>query len=181
MKHLVLIIFGLLMSATAPAQTLYDFTMKGIDGADVPLSDYSGKVVLIVNVATFCGYTPQYEPLEKLYQQFKGRGLVVLGFPANDFGAQEPGTDEEIQDFCSSTYQVTFPMCSKITVKGDDKHALFAWLTSGAGNDALAGEIRWNFEKFLIDATGNLVQRFGTRTEPDATEVVDAISAELAR
>ena len=167
------------MSTTAPAQTLHDFTMKDIDGTDVKLSDYKGKVVMVVNVASFCGYTRQYEPLEKVYEQYKDKGFVILGFPANDFGAQEPGTDAEIKEFCTSKYNVTFPMFSKITVKGSDKHELYAWLTSGAGDDAKAGEVGWNFEKFLIDKNGNLIKRYSTRVEPDDEAVVADITAAL--
>jgi len=174
-------IIGLLfaMSTTASAQTLHDFTMKDIDGNDVNLSDYSGQVVMIVNVASFCGYTRQYEPLEKIYEQYKDRGFVILGFPANDYGAQEPGTEEEIKEFCSNTYHVTFPMFSKVTVKGDEKHELFGWLTGGAGNAELSGEIAWNFEKFLINKQGALVKRYGTRVEPDDAAVTTEIEALL--
>jgi len=167
------------MSTTASAQTLHDFTMKDIDGKDVSLADYKGKVVMIVNVASFCGYTRQYEPLEKIYEQYKDQGFVILGFPANDFGAQEPGTDEEIKEFCSTKYSVTFPMFSKITVKGDDKHELYRWLTSGSGEAAPAGEVGWNFEKFLIDKNGNLIKRYSTRVEPDAATVTSDIEAAL--
>ena len=167
------------MSTTASAQTLHDFTMKDIDGKDVSLSDYKGNVVMIVNVASFCGYTRQYEPLEKVYEQYKDKGFVILGFPANDFGAQEPGTNEEIKEFCSTKYSVTFPMFSKITVKGEDKHELYQWLTAGAGDDAPAGEVGWNFEKFLIDKNGNIIKRYSTRVEPDAEAVTADIEAAL--
>lgn len=162
------------------AQTsLYDFTMKDIDGNNVKLSDYKGKTVLIVNVASFCGYTKQYTPLEQLYTQYKDKGLVILGFPANDFGAQEPGTDTEIKEFCSTKYNVTFPMFSKVTVKGADKHPLFAWLTSGGGDSALAGEIGWNFEKFLVGPDGRLIARYETRTEPMSETIMSDIERSL--
>jgi glutathione peroxidase len=159
--------------------SLYDFSMKDIDGNNVKLSDYKGKTVLIVNVASFCGYTKQYAPLEQLYTQYKDKGLVILGFPANDFGAQEPGTDTEIKEFCSTKYNVTFPMFSKVTVKGADKHPLFVWLTSGGGDAALAGEIGWNFEKFLVGPDGRLVARYETRTEPMSETVKSDIERSL--
>lgn len=159
--------------------SLYDFTMKDIDGNNVKLSDYKGKTVLIVNVASFCGYTKQYAPLEQLYTQYKDKGLVILGFPANDFGAQEPGTDTEIKEFCSTKYNVTFPMFSKVTVKGVDKHPLFAWLTSGGGDAAMAGEIDWNFEKFLVGPDGRLVARYETRTEPMSETITSDIKRSL--
>jgi glutathione peroxidase len=155
--------------------------MKTIDGADQPLSAYAGKVVLIVNVASFCGYTKQYAPLEKLYRTYKDRGLVILGFPANDFGAQEPGTEEEIKEFCSTKFDVTFPMFAKITVKGPDKHPLYAWLTSGGGNASLAGEVAWNFEKFLIGKDGAIVGRFTSKVDPMSAELVSAVEAALAK
>jgi len=152
--------------------SLFDFSMKSIDGKDVRLSDYRGKTVLVVNVASFCGYTRQYTPLEELYERYKDKGLVIIGFPANDFGAQEPGTDEEIAEFCSTKYNVTFPMFSKITVKGADKHPLYAWLTSGGGNQKLAGEVQWNFEKFLIGPDGTLRSRYNSKVEPLSDEMI---------
>lgn len=168
------------MSTTASAQTLSDFTMQDIDGKDVSLSAYKGKVVMVVNVASFCGYTRQYEPLEQLYERYKDKGFVVLGFPANDFGAQEPGSNAEIKEFCSSKYMVTFPLFSKITVKGEEKHPLYQWLTAGAEPNVPAGEVAWNFEKFLIDADGNLVKRYGTRTEPNDPAVIAEVERLLA-
>ena len=180
MKTLIAILTALLaMSTTIDAQTLYDFYMNSIDGEQTSLSQYEGKVVLAVNVASFCGYTRQYKPLEELYEKYKDKGLVILGFPANDFGAQEPGTDEEIKEFCTTKFNVTFPMFSKITVKGDSKHDLYKWLTSGAGNDDLAGEVKWNFEKFLIGKDGNLVDRFRSGDEPMGDEMIAAIEAAL--
>jgi glutathione peroxidase len=175
MRSTLLFFCFIFLHAFMTAQTLHDFTMTSIDGESVPLSTYKGKVVLIVNVASFCGYTYQYEGMEQLYQRYRDRGLVVLAFPANDYGAQEPGTDEEIKTFCSENYSVSFPVFSKITVKGSDKHALFAWLTSGGGEPSRAGEIGWNFEKFLVDPQGHLVTRFGTKTEPLSDDVTSAI------
>jgi glutathione peroxidase len=146
--------------------TLFDLTMKTIDGDEQSLSEYKGNVVVIVNVASYCGFTYQYEMLEELYHKYKDRGLVILAFPSNDFGAQEPGTDAEIKEFCKNNYNITFPIFSKITVKGDAKHPLYEWLTSGGGNSALAGEIKWNFEKFLIDKNGKVISRYRRDVEP---------------
>jgi glutathione peroxidase len=135
------------------------------------MSTYQGKVCLIVNVASKCGYTSQYANLEKVYQEYKNKGFMVLGFPANNFGGQEPGTDQEIKTFCSSTYNVTFNMYGKISVKGNDKHPLFTFLTSGAANSNLAGEIGWNFEKFLIDKNGKLLKRYKSNIDPMSAEM----------
>ena len=176
----ITLLFALLFSSTMiSAQTLHDYTLTDIDGNDVSFSQYDGKVVLAVNVASFCGYTRQYEPLQELYEKYKDQGLVVIGFPANDFGAQEPGTNSEIKEFCTTKFQVTFPMMSKVTVKGAGKHELFAWLTSGAGNEEMSGEIRWNFEKFLIDKNGQLIKRYATGVEPESEEVAADIEAAL--
>jgi glutathione peroxidase len=158
----------------------HDFKVQDIQGNTKQLADYKGKVVLIVNVASFCGYTRQYEPLEKLYRTYKDKGLVVLGFPSNDFGAQEPGTNAEIQNFCKASYDVTFDMFGKVTVKGAGKVPLFEWLTSGGGNAALAGEIGWNFEKFLIGKDGKLIKRYATKEEPMSASMTADIEAALA-
>ena len=152
-------------------------TMKTIDGADKPLADYKGKVLVIVNVASKCGFTPQYEGLQKLYEEKKDKGLVILGFPANNFGNQEPGSDAEISKFCSSKYNVTFPMFSKISVKGADMHPLYQHLTSLP--KPMGGEVRWNFEKFVVDRSGEVVGRFGSRTAPDDKELNDLIDKSL--
>src|SRR5215208_8406995 len=132
-----------------------DFKVKTIDGKEQKLSEYKGKVVLFVNVASKCGLTPQYKGLEALYEKYKDQGFVILGFPANNFGSQEPGTNEEIKQFCTSKYDVTFPMMSKISVKGDDKHELYKFLTEGAAGKDFAGDVEWNFAKFLVDRNGN--------------------------
>jgi glutathione peroxidase len=153
-------------------------TMKTIDGKDVDLGTYQGKVVLIVNVASRCGATPQYAGLQDLYEKYKDKGFVVLGFPANDFGAQEPGSDEQIKEFCSTKYAVTFPMFSKITVKGPEKAALYKVLTETADP---SGEVGWNFEKFLIGKDGKIAGRFKTRVSPDDPDLVSAIEAALAK
>ena len=157
-----------------------DFTVKTIDGQDKKLSDYQGKVVLLVNVASKCGLTPQYKALEAVHQKYKDQGLVVIGFPANNFNGQEPGTNEEIKQFCTTKYNVTFPMMSKISVKGDDKHPLYKFLTEGKAGEDFAGDIEWNFAKFLVDRNGNVMARFGSRTTPDSPQVNEAIEKALA-
>ncbi len=164
--------------STVPGRVnIHDIVVKDIDGNDVKLSDYSGKVLLIVNVASKCGLTPQYEKLEKIYKEYKDQGLVILGFPCNDFAGQEPGTNEEIKNFCSMEYGVTFPMFDKIKVLGEQKAPLYARLLSNP--DTGSQDIKWNFEKFLISKTGDVVGRFGSRVQPDAEEVVKAIQNEI--
>jgi len=160
------------------AAGIYGFTLNSIDGKPAPLGDYKGKVVLLVNVASQCGYTPQYSALESIYEKYKDQGFVILGFPANNFGAQEPGTNEEIKTFCTRKYNVTFPMYSKISVKGTDQAPLYAYLTKQTGN-GISGEIKWNFTKFLVDRNGNVVQRFEPAVTPDSKEVVEAIEKQL--
>jgi glutathione peroxidase len=169
----------LLLSASLfAASSIYDFTLPSIDGKPAPLADYKGKVILVVNVASRCGFTPQYTALEARYEKYKDQGFVILGFPANNFGAQEPGTNAEIKTFCSSKYSVTFPLYSKVSVKGDDQTPLYHYLTTDA-NPSLAGEIKWNFTKFLVDRNGNVVQRFEPATKPDSPEVIAAIEKAL--
>lgn len=158
--------------------TIYDFTMKDIRGKDQPLKAYKGKVLLVVNVASKCGQTPQYKGLEELYLARKKDGLVVLGFPANEFGAQEPGTNAEILQFCTTQYSVSFPMFSKIVVKGEGIHPLYRWLVASADRHE---EIEWNFAKFLISRDGEVVARFAPRTKPDDPALVKAIEAELKK
>lgn len=158
---------------------IYTFALKSIDGKEVNLSQYHGKTLLLVNVASQCGYTPQYEGLQKIYSKYRDRGLVVLGFPANNFGAQEPGTDQEIKTFCSTRYNVTFPMFSKISVKGPDQHPLYQYLTNPATNPMFSGEIKWNFNKFLIDRQGNIAARFDSKDAPESETVVGAIEKAL--
>jgi len=159
---------------------LYDFTPKGIDGSDHPLSTFDGKVCLVVNVASQCGLTPQYKGLQALYEEYADRGFAVLGFPCNQFAGQEPGTEATIQQFCESTYGVRFPLFAKVEVNGDGRDPLFAWLTGQAVDPEGAGDIRWNFGKFLIDRQGELAARFGPRTEPSDPELVGAIERALA-
>ena len=163
---------------TSRADSPLSGTMKTIDGKDVDLGTYQGKVVLIVNVASRCGATPQYSGLQALYEKYKDKGFVVLGFPANDFGAQEPGSDEQIKEFCSTKYAVSFPMFSKISVKGPEKATLYKVLTETADP---SGEVGWNFEKFLIGKDGKIAGRFKTRVSPDDAELVSAIEAALAK
>jgi glutathione peroxidase len=164
----------------AAMTNVYAFTMRDIDGKDVSLSSYRGKVLLIVNVASKCGFTGQYEGLEKLYKTYKDRGLVILGFPANDFLGQEPGTEGEIKSFCTLTYGVTFPMFAKIAVKGAQIHPLYAFLTSKETNPGFGGAITWNFNKFLVGRDGTVVGRFGSRTRPDDKDLVAAVERALA-
>ena len=166
------------LAASARADLPLSGTMKSIDGTDVDLGSYQGKVVLVVNVASRCGATPQYEGLQALYEKYKDKGFVVLGFPANDFGAQEPGSDDQITEFCTSKYDVSFPMFSKLTVKGADKPKLYQVLTETADP---AGDIGWNFEKFLIGKDGKVAGRFKTRVSPDDAALVGAIEAALAK
>ena len=151
------------------------FSVKDIDGKDQNLADYKGKVVLIVNVASKCGNTPQYAGLEKMYEQYKDKGFVIVGFPANDFGAQEPGTNAQIKEFCSATYDVKFPMMGKITVKGKDIAPLYKFLTEKETAGDFAGPIEWNFDKFLVDRNGNVIARFGNQTKPQEAKVTAAV------
>ena len=158
---------------------MLDFTMKRLDGSQESLTDYRGKVLMLVNVASRCGYTPQYSGLESLYQRFQGKGLEILGFPANNFGAQEPGTDTQIAEFCSTNYGVTFPMFSKISVKGGDIHPLYKEITSQPA--PIGGEVGWNFQKYLVDRSGNVVEKFTSDVEPDDPRLVSRIEQLLTQ
>lgn len=171
-------VVGLAAFGQAHAASPLTGEMPGLDGKPIDLASYQGKVVLVVNVASRCGATPQYAGLQKLYDTYKDRGLVVIGFPANDFGAQEPGSDAQIAEFCSSKYGVTFPMFSKITVKGPAAPALYKTLTTSADPP---GDIAWNFEKFLIGRDGAVLGRFKTRVSPDDPALIAAIEAALAK
>ncbi len=153
-----------------------DIAVKTINGTEQPLSDYAGKVLLIVNVASYCGYTPQYKGLEALYQKYRDQGLEVLAFPCNDYGAQEPGSNAEIQQFCETRFGVTFPLFDKVHAKGADQHPLYARLTQSPP----AGDVSWNFEKFLINKQGEVVGRYKSAVSPDSPELVAAIERELA-
>ena len=178
---LILIVTLACASLSAQSKSIYDFTMKSIDGQQTSLGAYSGKVVLLVNVASKCGFTPQYTGLEALYERYKDRGLVIVGIPANNFMAQEPGTNEEIKKFCSNKYNVTFPMMSKISVKGEDQAPLYGYLTDKSANPRFGGDIKWNFTKFLFDRKGNPVARFEPATKPDDPEVTAAIESALGK
>jgi glutathione peroxidase len=160
------------------ASSIHDTAVKDIDGKSVTLEQYRGKVLLIVNVASHCGFTPQYKELEAVYEKYKSKGFVILGFPCNQFGGQEPGTNEEIKQFCSSKYNVTFPLFDKIEVNGPNRHPLYVSL---AGKDSpYPGDIKWNFSKFLISRDGKILKRFDSRVVPDSPEVTQAIEAALA-
>jgi glutathione peroxidase-family protein len=188
----ILMVTGLLISSLSIAAgagekqktedkmaSVYDFTLNDIDGKPVKLEQFRGKVLLMVNVASKCGFTKQYAGLEKLYETYKDSGLVVLGFPANNFLRQEPGTNEEIKEFCTLTYGVSFPMFAKISVKGGDQHPLYRYLTAKETNPEFAGAISWNFSKFLIGRDGSIIARFGSRTAPDDEELIEAIRKAL--
>ena len=167
--------------ALAAPKSIYDFTLKSIDGQPTPLSEYHGKVVLLVNVASRCGFTPQYTALESLYEKYKGKGLVIVGVPANNFMSQEPGTNEEIKKFCSNKYNVTFPMMAKVSVKGEGQDPLYTFLTDKSSDPQFGGDIKWNFTKFLFDRSGKPVARFEPATTPDSPEVTAAVEAALAK
>ncbi|MBN8420840.1 MAG: glutathione peroxidase [Verrucomicrobia bacterium] len=173
MKTLLLSLLMTSMAFAADTQ-VQDIAVKDIDGKETTLKSYAGKVLLIVNVASECGYTPQYEGLEALYEKMKDQGLVVMGFPCNDFGGQEPGSEAEIKNFCSTRYKVTFPMFAKVTIKGEGKSPLYAALQKAVG-----GEVGWNFEKFLVSKDGKVLQRFASDVEPDSPELKAAIEAAL--
>ncbi len=193
MKKYMIVMFGLVFFNTVVANavpsknnqkgakmnSIYDFTVKDIDGKNVKLEQFKGKVMLVVNVASKCGFTPQYKGLQEIYSQYKDEGFVILGFPANNFLHQEPGTNEEIKQFCSLNYNVTFPMFSKISVKGKNIAPLYKFLTEKESNPEFSGGISWNFNKFLISRDGKIVARFGTRTKPESEEVIQAITKAL--
>ena len=163
-------------SLTYPGGTFYDFKLNSLEGKPMPLRQYKGKVLLVVNVASYCGNTPQYKGLEGLYEKYKAKGFVVLGFPANEFGAQEPGTSKEIREFCEKTYHVKFPMFEKIVVKGEGIHPLYKWLVD---NGPRHDDIEWNFAKFLIGRDGKILERFSPRTKPESAELVKSIEKAL--
>lgn len=175
MKKLILILSLVVASATmamGQSKTLHDFTVTTLEGETFPLSQLKGKKVMVVNTASKCGLTPQYETLEKLYKQYGGEKFVIIGFPANNFMKQEPGTNSEIREFCTANYGVTFPMMEKISVKGDDIHPLYKWLTTKSENGVVDAEISWNFQKFLIDEEGNVVDYLKPREKPDSEKVL---------
>jgi glutathione peroxidase len=169
----------LMSSAAFAASSVHEFTMDALNGTPTPLAGFKGKVLLVVNVASQCGYTYQYEGLQALYVKYKDQGLVVAGFPANNFGAQEPGSNAEIGAFCKSKFGVTFPMFSKISVKGSDKAPLYQFLTDKNANPKTGGEIPWNFTKYLVDRDGKVLARFDAPVKPESKELTSAIEAAL--
>jgi glutathione peroxidase len=175
--------FGFIGDSSSPEMTkvksVLDFTVKNIDGKDVKLKTYKGDVLLIVNTASKCGYTPQYEGLQAIYDEYKAQGFTVLGFPANNFGGQEPGKESEIKEFCESKYKVKFPMFAKISVKGGDQDELYKFLTSKETNPKFAGDISWNFNKFLVNRKGEIVARFSSKDTPQSEAVKQAIEKEM--
>jgi glutathione peroxidase len=182
MRFIGLLVGGLVamcLVGMAAAPSLYDIPIKDIDGKSTSLKAYKGRVLLVVNVASKCGYTPQYKGLEALYKKYHSKGLEILGFPCNDFGAQEPGTEQEIKEFCSTNYDVTFPLFSKVHVKGDGQAPVYEFLTSVDAPPKGAGEVVWNFEKFLVDKKGSVVARFIPPTVPLDAEVTAAIDKAL--
>ena len=171
-----------LMSALAfAASSVHEFTLDSLKNEPTPLAGFKGKVMLIVNVASQCGFTPQYEGLQALFMKYKDQGLVIAGFPANNFGGQEPGSNEEIGAFCKSKYGVTFPMFSKISVKGGDIAPLYKFLTDKTANPKTGGDIQWNFTKFLVDRNGKVIQRFEPAVTPQSPEMDSAIAAALKK
>ncbi len=172
-------ILGLFRKDGSNDPNIYEITVKDINHKDVKLSDYKGKVLLIVNVASKCGFTKQYKGLEKIYEKYKDKGFVILGFPCNDFGGQEPGTNEEIKEFCSLNFNVTFPMFDKVKVLGKDKAPLFEILTNNTKTGK--SDIKWNFEKFIIDKNGNVVDRFRSVTTPESDKITSLIEKELKK
>jgi glutathione peroxidase len=177
------VMFCVLLCASAlmgGEKSIFDFTLNTIDGQPAPLSGYKGKLVMLVNVASRCGYTPQYTALESVYEKYRDRGFVIIGIPANNFGSQEPGTNQEIKTFCQSKYSVTFPMMSKVSVKGDDKTPLYQFLTDKSANPKTGGDIQWNFTKFLVGPDGKVITRFEPAVTPDSPEVTAAIEKALS-
>ncbi|MBL8952275.1 MAG: glutathione peroxidase [Myxococcaceae bacterium] len=168
----------LLAVLLAGAPMVYDFNVKSIDGKDVPLSSYKGKALLIVNTASECGYTPQYEGLQKLYDAYKAKGFEVLACPSNDFGGQEPGSNADVKKFCTLKYKTTFPLFSKVAVKGDAAEPLYKFLQGAPKN---GGPVKWNFHKFLVDAKGDLVGSYPSNVEPESAELKKAVEAALAK
>ena len=169
----ILLLTFTLQAGDTMKKHFYDFTATSITGKNIAMSEYKGKVILVVNVASKCGFTPQYEGLEKLYKTYHAKGFEILGFPSNQFGEQEPGTEKEIQNFCKLNFGVTFPLFKKIDVNGDNTHPLYAFLKSEATGFLGSESIKWNFTKFLIDKKGNVVDRYGSTTKPEkiATDI----------
>lgn len=186
MKSIILSIFVLAIAGCTTANkeinvnSIYEIEAKTISGESVKLEAYKGKTLLIVNTASKCGFTGQYEGLQKLYDKYSEQDFVILGFPSNDFLKQEPGSDEEIASFCKLNYGVTFPMFGKVSVKGSDQHPLYTYLTSKETNPGFGGKISWNFNKFLISKDGEIVARFGSRTKPQDEKLIAAVEKEIS-
>ncbi|MDR2064218.1 MAG: glutathione peroxidase [Prevotellaceae bacterium] len=173
MKKIFLLSLAILsLSANAQNKNFYGFSVKTIDGNELPMSEFRGKKIMVVNVASKCGLTPQYKQLQELYEKYANSNFIIIAFPANNFGAQEPGTNQEIKEFCTANYGVTFPMMEKISVKGNDIAPIYKWLTQKTGNGKDDAEVTWNFQKFLIDENGNWVKTFSPRTSPDDEEII---------
>jgi glutathione peroxidase len=170
MKYLSVLLALGLMAFAAPPASIHSFKVESIDGGTIDFSKFKGKKILVVNTASKCGYTPQYEGLEKLYEQYKDK-LVIVGFPANNFGGQEPGSNADIKQFCTSNFNVQFPMAAKVSVKGSDAAPIFKWLTQKSENGVLDANISWNFNKFLLDENGQLIQHFSSKVEPDSEAI----------
>lgn len=181
MRTILFLIMTMLFQLSAIGQTasFYDFTVKTIDGKGFPLSSLKGKKVLVVNVASKCGLTPQYEDLQTLYSKYENKGLVILGFPANNFNGQEPGTNEEIMTFCTLNYDVSFPMMEKISVKGDDIAPLYKWLTTKGGNGKADAEVTWNFQKFMISENGEWLGSIAPKTSPLSDEIINWVEGNM--
>jgi glutathione peroxidase len=179
MKALLATLFTLILIAAAPFKTVYDFKVKDIDDKEVSLGQYQGKVLLIVNVASLCGNTPQYSDLEAMYEKYKDKGLVVMGFPENDFMGQEPGTNSEIKQFCTSKYAVKFPMFSKIDVKGKTIAPLYSYLTQKSENGVLDAKVTWNFQKFLVGKDGKVIASFDPKKKVTDADVISAVEKAL--
>ncbi|MFO8234009.1 MAG: glutathione peroxidase [Bacteroidales bacterium] len=182
MKRIIFALLILNIAMTGISQNLtdksfHDFTVKNINGEDFKLSNLEGKKVLVVNTASKCGFTPQYEGLQDLYEKYGSKNFVIIGFPANNFMKQEPGSNEEIEQFCKKNYGVTFPMMAKISVKGDDQHPLYQWLTQKKYNGKRDSKVKWNFQKYLIDEDGQLIDVFYSRTKPQAKKIVNWIES----
>lgn len=178
-KYLAFFAFAFMIVANLHAQekTFFDFTVTSIDGEEIDLASFKGKKVLVVNTASKCGLTPQYEDLEALYKKYGGDDFVIIGFPANNFMSQEPGTNEEIKEFCEVNYGVTFPMMAKISVKGDDMHPLYQWLTEEDQNGKMDSSVKWNFQKYMIDENGHLVDYAGPKVSPNDEKIVNWIKS----
>lgn len=179
MKASVIVLFSVMLfavGAMAQSKSFYDFTVTDINGKEFPLSQLKGKKVMVVNTASQCGLTKQYKTLEEVYKTYGGDKFIIIGFPANNFLSQEPGTNDEIKEFCTKNYGVTFPMMSKISVKGDDMHPLYKWLTTKSLNGVMDSEVGWNFQKYLIDENGNLVDMVKPRELPDSKRIIDFIT-----